>query len=181
MSAFMHRLAMNKVVDAKTAVEAENADTLDGKDSTAFLGKTEKAADADKLDGKDSTEFLGKTEKAADADKLDGKPSGDYISGATWEDRLWTLNNVFANSEKSVWIDCPGIDYPISGGGYESGNLTMADSRPYFNSLTDRGWQVSWHNATASTQVSTSGKIFVMCGDFELIAIPLATTDETEE
>jgi hypothetical protein len=30
MSAFMHRLGVNKVVDAATAVEADNADTLDG-------------------------------------------------------------------------------------------------------------------------------------------------------
>ena len=30
MSAFMHRLAVNQVVDAATAVEADNADTLDG-------------------------------------------------------------------------------------------------------------------------------------------------------
>ena len=40
MSAFMHRLAVNKVVDAATAVEAENADTLDGKDSTDFAAST---------------------------------------------------------------------------------------------------------------------------------------------
>lgn len=51
MSAFMHRLAVSKVVDAATAVEADNAHTLDGKDSTAFLGTTGKAADSDKLDG----------------------------------------------------------------------------------------------------------------------------------
>jgi hypothetical protein len=34
-----------------------------------------KAADADMLDGKDSSEFLGATAKAADADNLDGKDS----------------------------------------------------------------------------------------------------------
>ena len=34
-----------------------DADTLDGKDSSAFLGVGDKAADADKLDGKDSSEF----------------------------------------------------------------------------------------------------------------------------
>ena len=36
MAAFMHRLGVNKVVDAKTAVTADNADKLDGLDSTAF-------------------------------------------------------------------------------------------------------------------------------------------------
>ncbi len=38
MAAFMHRLAINKVVDAKTAMDA---DKLDGKDSTAFVQKGE--------------------------------------------------------------------------------------------------------------------------------------------
>ena len=37
MAAFMHRLAESQVVDAATAIEADNADTLDGLDSSAFL------------------------------------------------------------------------------------------------------------------------------------------------
>lgn len=76
MSAFMHRLAANRVVDAgslggvaaadyvthsEIGTGAIDADTLDGKDSTAFLGKTAKAADSDKLDGKDSRAFLAAT------------------------------------------------------------------------------------------------------------------------
>lgn len=108
MSAFMHRLAVNKVVDAKTAVTADNAmnatnaDKLDGKDSTAFaasghdhdadyLATADKAADSDRLDGKDSTEFavsghdhdtdyLGIGGKAADADLLDGKDSTAFAA-----------------------------------------------------------------------------------------------------
>lgn len=59
MAAFMHRLAANQVVDAKTALDA---DMLDGKDSTAFLGATDTATDADKLDGQDSTTFVQKGE-----------------------------------------------------------------------------------------------------------------------
>jgi hypothetical protein len=41
MAAFLHRLAVNKVVDAKTAVQADNADKLDGKNSTDFLAANE--------------------------------------------------------------------------------------------------------------------------------------------
>jgi len=37
MAAFMHRLSDNQVVDAATAVTAEDSDTLDGIDSTGFL------------------------------------------------------------------------------------------------------------------------------------------------
>ena len=114
MAAFMHRLAVNKVVDAKTAVtatnatNAANADKLDGKDSTAFamsghdhdaayLAKTGKSVDADKLDGKDSTAFLGKAEYDTDGDgivdsaeiKIRHAHEGFYvdIAGAT-ADRL---------------------------------------------------------------------------------------------
>jgi len=102
MAAFMHRLATNKVVDAATAIEAENSDTLDGKDSAAFalaghnhdiayLAKTGKAADSDKLDGKDSTAFLGTTGKAADSDKLDGKDSTAFVlqSDLAMPQALW--------------------------------------------------------------------------------------------
>jgi hypothetical protein len=42
---------------ADSAASAGDADTLDGKNSTEFFGKTEKAADPDTLDGLDSTEF----------------------------------------------------------------------------------------------------------------------------
>jgi hypothetical protein len=54
------------------------ADTLDGQNSTDFLGATAKAADADQLDGKDSTDFLGATAKATDADQLDGNDSAAF-------------------------------------------------------------------------------------------------------
>ena len=47
MSAFMHRLAVNKVVDAATAVEAVNADTLDGRDSSEFMKVSDYDADGD--------------------------------------------------------------------------------------------------------------------------------------
>lgn len=45
-------------VNSDAKVDNLNADKLDDKDSTEFLGASDKAADADKLDGKDSTDFL---------------------------------------------------------------------------------------------------------------------------
>jgi len=41
MAAFMHRLAVNQVVDAATAKKADDADALDGIDSTGFVRKDE--------------------------------------------------------------------------------------------------------------------------------------------
>ena len=63
-----------------------DADTLDGQDSSAFLGANAKAADADMLDGQDSTDFLDSTDKAADSDLLDGQNSSDFL-GASGEVR----------------------------------------------------------------------------------------------
>jgi len=45
-------------VNTATKVAKLNADTLDGKDSTAFLGATAKATDSELLDGLDSTAFV---------------------------------------------------------------------------------------------------------------------------
>ena len=133
--------------------------------------------DADTLDGKDSTAFLGKTEKAADADLLDGKNSADFVSGASWESRAWTFNNVLAGFERSVSIDCPGFKTPIAGGGLENGNrFVMTDSHPYFTSLLDRGWHMSWENESGVTQISSSGEIWVLCADADISIVPLSVT-----
>jgi hypothetical protein len=55
-----------------------NADKLDNKDSSEFLGKTEKASDSALFDGKDPSAFLGADQKATDAEKLDGIDSTDF-------------------------------------------------------------------------------------------------------
>jgi hypothetical protein len=128
--------------------------------------------DADTLNGKSSTSFLGKTEKAADSDLLDGITSGNFISGASWESKVWTLNNVANGNEKTVSFDCPGAKFPISGGGFESGRLVIADSFPYFNSLTDRGWKMGWANESGGPEWNISGKIWVMCADVDLVFAP---------
>jgi hypothetical protein len=77
-----------------------DADKLDNKDSSEFLGANQKAADsshadqadsatsatsatsaedANTLDGKDSTEFLGANQKAADSDLLDGQDASAFL------------------------------------------------------------------------------------------------------
>ncbi len=61
--------------------KAQDSDSLDGLDSTAFLPGDGKAADADKLDGLDSTAFLPGNGKAADAHKLDGLDSSEFAQG----------------------------------------------------------------------------------------------------
>ncbi len=50
-------VSYSKVKDIPTNIVSRDADTLDGKDSAAFLGATQKAADSDRLDGKDSSDF----------------------------------------------------------------------------------------------------------------------------
>ncbi len=168
MSAFMHRLAVNQIVDAATAIEAENADTLDGKNSTAFAGSGHNH----------DTDYLAIDGKADDADTLDGKNSSAFISGASWETRNWTFNNVVAGGERTIFFDCPGLKTPIAGGGQENGDrFVLTDSTPYFTNLSNRGWMMSWQNESGSTKVSTSGKIWVLCADVALTFVPVSATD----
>lgn len=60
MAVFLERLDSEDVFlrPGDVQLEGGDADTLDGKDSAAFLGASAKAADAGLLDGKDSTAFL---------------------------------------------------------------------------------------------------------------------------
>lgn len=84
MAVFLERLDTKDVFLRPGEVELEggDADTLDGKDSSEFLGVTEKAANSDQLDGKDSGAFLGITGKAADSNLLDGMDSTALVPGA---------------------------------------------------------------------------------------------------
>lgn len=99
MAAFMHRLAANKIVDAATA---EDADALDGLDSSAFLQRDEKAVDSDLLDGFDSTEFLLSSEQAADSDELDGLDSSHFAVAAD----VYTKDEINASPE--AWLKAGG-------------------------------------------------------------------------
>ena len=79
--------------------KAPNADLLDGRDSSEFLGATAKAADADTLDGMDSTSFVrgnGEVLRGADA----------FPPGSTG--RVWgrPLGN-FPSPDVAIYFTCP--------------------------------------------------------------------------
>lgn len=64
-----------------TNLNADRVDNLHASEIVA-LARTKAGLDADTLDGKGSTDFLGKAEKAADADTLDGKDSAAFVQSA---------------------------------------------------------------------------------------------------
>ncbi|RLE26743.1 MAG: hypothetical protein DRJ50_00230 [Actinobacteria bacterium] len=102
MSAFMHRLAVNQIVDAATAIEADNADTLDGMDSTAFAGSGHNH-DAD---------YLAIDGKAADADELDGKDAAEILSTAA----SVGVTALSVNPNFAPLLSITGFEAPADGG-----------------------------------------------------------------
>jgi hypothetical protein len=90
-------------INSSTQVANLNADQLDGKDESAFLGKTEKAADSETLDGKDSTAFLASDAAAP----LKGYEIRHASSGLSQQ----------VTPERTVFVDCPSGKKPIGGGG----------------------------------------------------------------
>ena len=100
MAAFFHRFSNSGVL---------NAGTLDGKDSTEFLGVDGKAADSDLLDGIDSTEFVQKTE----LEELTQFPTGSVtVREADESTGLIVAGNTYTTA-------CEPGEVAI-GGGYES-------------------------------------------------------------
>jgi hypothetical protein len=83
--------------------KAADSNLLDGLDSTAFLPAAGKAADADKLDGLDSTAFLPAGGKAADADKLDGLDSSVFARGhVTMDATAWSVGAGSSQTEPNL-------------------------------------------------------------------------------
>jgi hypothetical protein len=107
-----------------------DADTLDGQDSTSFLGANAKAADANLLDGQDSSAFLGANAKAADADLLDGQNSTAFL-GATAKaadsDLLDGLNSTAFLGANAKAADADLLDGQNSTA-FLGANATAADS-----------------------------------------------------
>ena len=64
-------------------VENLNADLLDNKQASDFLGRNDQAADAAKLGGKLPADYLGRTEQAADSAKLGGL-TVDQVGRQLW-------------------------------------------------------------------------------------------------
>jgi hypothetical protein len=150
LSAFFHRFALAGVVDA---------DTLDGKDSTEFLGSDDKAADSDLLDGKDSTEFLGKNEKAADSDLLDGLDSSEFVKvGDDLGNSL--AGSIYIADDTEGWLlavnneviaSCDSGDVLIGGGYQTEGVLevNVEDSYPSGGDWVVRGTATVLADVTA--------------------------------
>ena len=103
-----------------TVPSATDASTLDGQDSSAFLGVNGKAADANTLDGQDSSEFLGATATAADSQLLDGVESDDFarvsglVNGASGNPMTLGITSV-RNGEGDYTVTINDGTFPNSG------------------------------------------------------------------
>jgi hypothetical protein len=117
--------------------------------------------------------------KVVNAGKLGGKVPGDYVSGTEWVSLGYAFNSVPKDAERTATVDCPGSKFPVAGGGTENGrDWSMTESFPYFSTLIDRGWKVTWQNQLAGMTAGT-GVVWVLCADFEASStfIPPADTD----
>ena len=75
---------------------------------------------ADELDNKDSSQFLGVSGKASDSDRLDGKDSTAFFFGRTYNKKGNPVDN--PGSVRTVSATCDAGDVALSGG-YQMGTL----------------------------------------------------------
>jgi hypothetical protein len=128
-------------------------------------GITGTVADSDLLDGKDSTEFLGKTEKASDSELLDGLDSTQLPHG------FYDVRQVFnqaspANGFAVGEVLCDAGDQVV-GGGYQALDETSkvaSDSPSTGGSGTQSGWVIAWKTLDPSTPDQIL--VLALCADF---------------
>lgn len=104
-----------------------NVDQFDDKDSTAFLGKTEKAADSDQLDGADSTAFVSTGTNAFVRNEIyrleSGVNQGDVLADGTQVQRRACNNDdvLLSGGPANVNDTSDMIEsYPSAGSGVNS-------------------------------------------------------------
>jgi hypothetical protein len=117
MSAFMRRLAENQVVDAATAIQADNATSAD----SATTADT--ADDADTLDGLDSQEFAQASQLLHATVAENGNlVVGNAVSAVRTSDGRYTvefdrnLNNCTASTTSGVTGIDPGFNFGVTMG-----------------------------------------------------------------
>ncbi len=126
------------IVKANDGAGSEvDADTIDGQNSTAFLGANAKAADADKLDGKDSTQFFG-------------------ASTYTYDNRITITGS--ANSFRTGTASCNSGDKVLSGGFYGLDGTSYIQAS-YRNG---QGWYIQyWDGGSTATDLY----VYAVCVD----------------
>jgi len=136
--------ALGKVPSAAFADSAGDADTLDGINSTGFLGVNAKAADSDLLDGKDSSAFA-----------LAGS-TNTYVKTATEQTAGFT-------SSGAINVSCDNGDHVVGGGYASGGDLSFPfENRPTATGVNPTGWTVRVRNGGIFTITST---VYVLCAD----------------
>ena len=73
-------------VNSNVKVKHLDADLLDGKDSSAFLGSAGTAANSGLLGGQPASAFLGASGTAANSTLLAGQPAGTYLQSVYFAD-----------------------------------------------------------------------------------------------
>lgn len=92
-------------VNSGARVTNLNSDRLDGKDSTEFLGKGDKAFNSDKLDGVDSFEFLRESER------------DDFLPNDTYTVRRDEEAGPGGDEGRLLVVNCDPGDKVLGGGG----------------------------------------------------------------
>jgi len=135
MSAFMHRLAVNKVVDAATAVKAEHATTADSATSAVTADTAVEADNADTLDGKDSSAFVEHGDIVMATDGHNWTAWGT-LSGPSTVDNWMGYTRASSDGDLGIGLSAPtsvgGIEY-----GLKSVEICIALSSGGFISGTD--------------------------------------------
>jgi hypothetical protein len=149
-------------VNSSTEVQNLNADLLNGKSASDFLGRFEAASNSNLLDGKDSTAFAsGVNGKATDADKLDGKSAEAFLRKSfDYHNRQVFLE---AGATETIVAECLPGQVAVSGGytGVEPGTHVFT-SIPALTSdgVPPNGWRIIVERKSTSGEFVSA---FVAC------------------
>lgn len=161
--------ALGQVPSAAAADAAQDANTLDGKDSSEFLGAGGKAADANTLDGKDSSEFVGKGSENWNVPTLNDGSGWNGMSVSPWVNCRWAnfgggMSPVGFFRDPAGVVHLRGVVRAVDGSAYSCGAFTGLDHRmfdlPSGYRPSDRGaFSVVANNKPGRVDVLANGTV----------------------
>jgi hypothetical protein len=151
-------------IPAKFIAKVNDADKLDGIDSTGFYGAGSKVADSNLLDGIDSTGFYGAGSKVADSNLLDGIDSTAFMRSTLDMNVASDFDN-FAGDQSFGSVDCDAGMKVVGGGVFSSSpdtSVSVNSSWP----LSSTSWGAYVNNPSAFDETF---EVYVICAPASVV------------
>ena len=126
-------------VSADSATQAEQANLLQGKHASDFLGASATAANSNQLEGHPASDFLSASGTAQNSNQLGGLGASSYLGAPVTVHTQVVQGLTEGSGEAAAGAECAAGETPITGGFQETGGNSGSNGLGFGNTYDLRG------------------------------------------